>query len=80
MTIYVPGVMFAAGISIYLFNEFNRAKEEKQSERRESLNDVRQQYLHQLIAAKRKEHGAVEDQPTTEPHEGASGSDDSNSL
>jgi hypothetical protein len=80
MTIYVPGVMFAAGISIYLFNEFNRVKEEKQSERRESLNDVRQQYLNQLIAVKRKEQEAAEDQPTTEPHEGASGSDDSNSL
>ena len=80
MTIYVPGAMFAAGISLYLFNEYNRRKEEKQRERRESLNDVRQQYLHQLIAAKRKEHGAVGDPPNAEPDEGVSGSDDSNSL
>lgn|GEM_PF-3199801 len=65
MTIIVPGAMFAAGISIYLFYEFNRVKQAKQEERRESLNDKRQQYLHQLIEGKRKEHGATEDQPTT---------------
>ena len=77
MTIIVPGAMFAAGISLYLFYEFNRVKEAKQDERRESLNDKRQQYLKQLIEAKKKEHGTTEDQPITGPHGGEGDSGDS---
>lgn len=69
MTIIVPGAMFAAGISLYLFFEFNRVNQAKQDERRESLNDKRQQYLHQLIEAKRKQQGTAEDQPITGPRD-----------
>ena len=70
MTIILPGGMIAAGISLYLFYQYNRVKEAKQDERRESLNDKRQQYLNQLIAAKKKEQRAAGDQPMTESHEG----------
>ena len=72
MTIYVPGAMFAAGISIYLFYEFNRVKQAKQDQRRENLNDKRQQYIHQLIEAKRKEQKAAEYPARIEPDEGDS--------
>lgn len=70
MTIILPGAMFAAGISLYLFHEYNRVKQAKQDERRESLNDTRQQYLNQLIEAKKKEQRTAEDQPITGPHGG----------
>ena len=72
MTIYVPGAMFAAGISIYLFYEFNRIKQAKQDQRRESLNDKRQQYIHQLIEAKSKEQKTAETPTRIEPDEGDS--------
>jgi hypothetical protein len=63
MTIYVPGVMFAAGISLYLFYKYNRVNDAKREERRESLNDVRQQYLQRLIEANKSESGTAEDVP-----------------
>ena len=70
MTIYVPGAMFAAGISIYLFYEFNRVKQAKQDQRRDSLNDKRQQYINQLIEARRKEQKMVDRPARMEPDEG----------
>jgi hypothetical protein len=76
MTIIVPGAMFAAGISIYLFYEFNRVKQAKQEERRESLNDKRQQYLHHLIESRKKGTGTTDEKPITWPQEG--GDDESN--
>jgi len=45
ITIYLPGGMLAAGISLYLFYEYYRVKDAKQLARRESLDNVRQQYL-----------------------------------
>ena len=78
MTIYLPGAMFAAGISLYLFYEYNRVKQAKQEERRESLNDRRQQYLQQLIEAKKKEPGAEEEPQIAGLSEGEPGSGDSN--
>ena len=72
MTIYVPGAMFAAGISIYLFYEFNRVKQAKQDQRRENLNDKRQQYIRQLIEANRKEQETGESPAGIEPDEGNS--------
>jgi hypothetical protein len=69
MTIIVPGALFAAGISIYLFYEFNRVKEAKRDQRRESLNDKRQQYIHQLIQANKKEQKTEEGPARTEPGE-----------
>ena len=64
MTIILPGAMFAAGISLYYFYEFNRAKEAKLDERRESLNDRRQEFLQQTIEAKRKKD-AKNEHPST---------------
>jgi hypothetical protein len=55
MIIYLPGPMFAAGISLYLFYKYNRAKEAKLDARRENLKDIRQQYLQGMIEAKKKE-------------------------
>ena len=63
MTIIVPGAIFAAGISLYLFYEYNRAKEDKQTERREKLNDRRQEYLQKLLQSRKKEQDAAEDPP-----------------
>jgi len=71
--------MFAAGISLYLFYEFSRVKQAKQGERRERLNDIREQYLHQLIESRRKENGTMVDQPVTGQHEGEDEIDDSTS-
>lgn len=66
MTIIVPGAIFAAGISLYLFYEYNRAKEDKQIERREKLNDRRQEYLQKLLQSRKKEQDATTaDPPTT---------------
>jgi len=64
MTFIVPGVLFGAGASLYIFYEFHRVRLAKHDDRRESLNDTRQQYLHQLIQAKRREDNAA--MPTTE--------------
>jgi hypothetical protein len=79
MTIFIPGAMFAAGISLYLFYEFHRVKEAKQLERRDSLHDRRQQYLRQLIEAKKKADGKAQAASTNEPPEDAAGNSDSNS-
>ena len=59
--IYLFAAAFAAGISLYLFRNYNRTKQAKQDERRESLHEIRQQYLQQMIEAKKKEHGGGED-------------------
>ena len=63
MTIYVPGVMFGAGIAIFLFYEFNRKQHARRDERRESLRDTRQQYLQQMIELKRNQE-TVKQSPT----------------
>ena len=52
MTIIVPGALFAAGVSLDLFHQYNRVKETKQEEGRETLNEIRQQYLQHLIEQK----------------------------
>jgi len=61
MTIYVPGAMFAAGISLYLFYQYNRVNDARREERRESLNSTRQQYLQRLLEAKKRETGTAGD-------------------
>jgi hypothetical protein len=63
MTIYLPGGMLAAGISLYLFYEYNRVKDAKLLARRESLDNVRQQYLQGLIETKKRKPGVTEDLP-----------------
>lgn len=72
MTIYLPGGMLAAGISLYLFYEYNRVKNAKREERRESLNSTRQQYLQRLIEAKKRETGVAEALPKANLDDGKS--------
>lgn len=75
MTIIVPGALFAAGVSLYLFHQYNRVKETKQEERRETLNEIRQQYLQRLIEQKRRENGFTSDPPAVDTHEGENATD-----
>ena len=79
MTIYLPGGtgLLAVGISLYLFYEYNRAKEEKLEGRRVSLNDTRQQYLHKLIEAKMKGQSPEKGSPASRSDEGESENDPS---
>lgn len=67
MTIYLPGAIFAAGISIFLFYEYNRVNQAKKDQRRETLDEKRQEYLQRLIAAKKKEHGPKENLSASRP-------------
>lgn len=62
MTFFVPGVLFGAGASLYIFYQYNRIRQAKKDDRRESLKDTRQEYLRQLIQAKKKDDFA----PATE--------------
>ena len=80
MTIILPGAMFAAGVSLYLFHRFNQVNRGKQEERRESLNDTRQRYLQQLIDAKKKEAQGTKDQPAPKPRDGEAENDNPNST
>ena len=49
MTIYVPWGLIAIFISFYLFREFNRVKKAKRQNRRERLNERRQQLLDNVL-------------------------------
>jgi len=68
MFIIIAGV----GVCLYLFYEFQRVKEERQEDRRESLNERRQEYLEKLIRAKKKEQGEAENPPAAGSEDGAS--------
>ncbi len=59
-TIYIPYGLVAAFISFYLFREFNRAKKTKRDERREEINERRQELLDNLLKAKKKEEKNIE--------------------
>lgn len=52
MTIFVPGVAVGAFISLYIFRESNRVKRAKREERREYLNERRQELLDNVIKTK----------------------------
>jgi hypothetical protein len=62
MTLYVPGFLFAAGVSLYLFHEFNRVRDGKNEQRRDRLNEKRQEYLDKLMEVKRREGKSELDQ------------------
>jgi len=63
MRIYVPWGFIAIFIAFYLFREYNRVSRAKRDERRESLDNVRQQYLQGLINSKKAKEPS---KPTTE--------------
>jgi hypothetical protein len=71
MTLYVPGIMFGAGVSLYLFYEFNRTRQARLDERRENLQETRQEYLHRLIEAKRK--AEIKNEPPSGGADGGGG-------
>jgi hypothetical protein len=79
MTFYVPGLMFGAGVAIFLFYEFNRKQHARKDERRESLHDTRQQYLQRMIELKRKQDAGKQppagEAPAEEAPAGGSGTD-----
>ena len=54
MNIYLPWGAMLIIISLYLFREYNRVRRAKQEDRRERLNERRQELLDNLLAAKKK--------------------------
>jgi hypothetical protein len=54
VNIIVPWGLIAVFISFYLFNESNRVKKAKREERREYMNERRQQILDGVIKPKNK--------------------------
>ena len=54
MNIYLPWGAILIIISLYLFREYNRVRRAKQEDRRERLNERRQELLDNLHAAKKK--------------------------
>jgi len=54
VNIYVPWGFIAIFISLYIFREYNRVKKAKKDERREYMNQRRQQLLDELFKAKKK--------------------------
>jgi hypothetical protein len=53
MTIYVPGIAVCAFFSLYIFYEYNRVQKAKREERREYLNERRQELLDNVIKPKK---------------------------
>jgi uncharacterized protein YacL len=54
INIIVPWGLIAIIVSFYLFNEYNRVKRAKREERREYMNEHRQQILDGVIKPKNK--------------------------
>jgi hypothetical protein len=54
INIIVPWGLIAVFISFYVFNESNRAKKARRDERREYMNERRQQVLEGVIKSKNK--------------------------
>jgi hypothetical protein len=54
VSIVVPWGMIAIFISLYLFNEFNRIRKAKRENRREYMNERRQQLLDNLLKKNKK--------------------------
>ena len=54
MNLYVPWGFIAIFISLYIFREYNRVKKARQEERREEINQRRQELLDNVIKAKKK--------------------------
>ena len=55
INILVPWGLIAIFISFYLFGEFNRVRRAKRDERREYLNDRRQEIIDNVIKSKSRE-------------------------
>ena len=54
MTTYNPWGLIAIFISFYLFYDHNRRKRLRHEERREELNNRRQEFLQKMLAPKNK--------------------------
>jgi hypothetical protein len=54
MNIYLPWGAMLIIISLYLFREYNRVRRAKEEDRRERLNERRQELMDNLLAAKKK--------------------------
>ena len=54
INIIVPSGLMAVFITFYLFSEFNRVRRAKRDERRENMNERRQQILDNVIKGKDK--------------------------
>ena len=54
INILVPWGLMAVFISFYLFGEFNRVKKARREERREYMNERRQEILNKVIKEKNK--------------------------
>ena len=54
MNLYIPWGFIAIFISFYIFREYNRVKKARQEERREEINQRRQELLDNVIKAKKK--------------------------
>jgi len=58
MNIYLPWGFIAIFISFYIFREFNRVKKAKRDERRDELNERRQELLDKVLkSGKKKDDG-----------------------
>jgi biotin transporter BioY len=55
MNIYVPWGFIAIFISLYIFREYNRVKKAKRDQRREDMNERRQELLDNLFKSKKKD-------------------------
>lgn len=53
--IYIPWGFIGIYISFYIFKEYHRSKRAKREERREYLNQRRQELLHNVTKSKKKE-------------------------
>ncbi|HXS56471.1 MAG TPA: hypothetical protein VN726_10135 [Hanamia sp.] len=58
MTVYIPWGLIAIFVSLYIFYQSNRKSQLRREERREQLNNRRQELLEKLIEAKNKKSGS----------------------
>lgn len=56
MTVYIPWGLIAIGVALYYFYAYNRASRLRKEERREELNNRRQELLGRMIQIKKEEN------------------------
>ena len=49
MTVYIPWGIIAIFISFYIFREYNRVSKAKRDERREAINERRQELINNVL-------------------------------
>lgn len=49
MTVYVPWGIIAIFISFYIFREYNRVSKSKRNERRDAINERRQELINNVL-------------------------------